>query len=850
MAGKKLAAYRAKRDFSKTPEPMGARAIAASKHVRFVIHKHAATRLHYDLRLEFGGAFHSWAVTKGPSLDPQQKRLAVEVEEHPLDYGDFEGTIPKGQYGGGTVMIWDRGLWAPEPGFDPEAAIKKGELKFVLAGEKLNGGFVLVRMKRREKDKRDNWLLIKHRDQYAIDGDDEGVLTQDRSIASGRSMAEIAAGAGKKPKPFMVKQANAANAVWDSNQGLAAQARAGATKLPDFVPPQLCRLLERPPSGPNWGHEIKFDGYRMQARIEAGQVLLYTRKGLDWTGKFPAIARALAKLPDCILDGEICAVDAGGAPRFDALQAAIADGKTDDLIYFAFDLLYERGENLKALPLRVRKARLKALFETRAPNLRYVEHFESDGASVFEAAKRMQLEGIVSKRLDAPYRSGKREDWAKIKARRGHEVVIGGWAAEGERLQALLVGAHHGNHLVYLGRVGTGFSQATAQRLFQKLDALEQTHSPFAGANAPKKERGVHWVRPELVAEIEFADWSDAGLARQASFKGLRDDKPPHEVIVEAPAKVGAAPAPSFRAGAASKTAMVRGVALSSPDKLLWPEAGLTKRDLAAYYEAVGEWMLTHIAGRPCSIIRAPDGVDKELFFQRHAMKGGSKLITLVKPRGQKEPYIQFDSVEAIIAGAQIAAIEFHPWNCQPDAPEVPGRFVFDLDPAPDVDFTRVVEAAKELRDRLAALGLVAFCKTTGGKGLHVVTPLKPDADLRWPEAKAFCQEVCRQMAADTPERYLINMSKKLRGGKIFLDYLRNDLTATAVAPYSARARAGAPVSMPISWTQARADLDPMKFNLRTAPVLVKKSKAWEDYAQGARSFHAAARKLVNNSRR
>ncbi|MEJ0061149.1 MAG: DNA ligase D [Terricaulis sp.] len=870
-ASTKLKTYRAKRDFAKTQEPSGEREAAPSKQLRFVIQKHAATRLHYDFRLEFGGVFHSWAVTRGPSLDPHEKRLAVEVEPHPLDYGDFEGTIPKGQYGGGTVMLWDRGFWAPEAGFEPEKAIKKGELKFVLAGEKLNGGWVLVRLKRREGEKRDNWLLIKHRDDYAIESDGENILKLDTSIASGRTMADIAAGKGKKPTPFMLDKKFGADAVWQSKPKRtagfqpaekASRLEAGGAKgktlarMPDFIAPQLCRTLEKPPSGANWVHEIKFDGYRIQLHAENNKAILFTRKGLDWSDKFRAIADAGAKLPDCIIDGEICAVDAKGAPDFPALQAAISEGKTRNLIYFAFDLLCVGNEDLRALPLSERKARLKTLLAKAGAQLRYVEHFTSDGASVLDAARKMQLEGIISKRLDAPYRPGRREDWAKIKTRHGHEVVIGGWTEEGQRFRSLLVGTHHDGHFAYLGRVGAGFTQDVARQLGAKLAKLEASQSPFSGANAPSKTKGVHWAKPELVAEIEFAGWSEAGIARQAAFKGLQEDKPANEVEAEdamAPqtAKLKALPLASAKPRK-NVNEIVRGVSISHPEKALWPDEGVTKLDLARYYEATGDWMLDHVKGRPCSVIRAPDGVKGELFFQRHAMLGASDLITQVKTPGEKKPYIQFDSVEALIAGAQIGAVELHPWNCQPGKPETPGRLVFDLDPAPNVPFERVIEAAKELRDRLDSIGLVGFCKTTGGKGLHVVTPFKfaRSPDLKWPEAKAFAMEFCRQMAADSPELYLINMSKKARIGKIFLDYLRNDSTATAVAPLSPRARPGAPVSMPLTWSQVRSGLDPARFNLRTVPALLAKTKAWDDYCDAERPFTPAAKRLVSKRER
>lgn len=852
MATKKLATYRKKRDFSKTAEPSGETKVSPSKHLRFVVQKHAATRLHYDVRLEFDGVFKSWACTRGPSLDPHDKRLAVETEDHPLDYGDFEGTIPKAEYGGGTVMLWDRGYWAPEPGFDPEKALKKGELKFVLAGERLKGGFVLVRMARRAGEKRDNWLLIKHRDDYAVDGHGDAVLEDDTSVASGRALKQIEDGKGAKPKPFMLRKQTAADAVWHSNKTkesakplAAPSSRKTLKSMPAFIEPALCRSVDKPPSGPLWAHEIKFDGYRTQLRAEGGKPKLLTRKGLDWTEKFAAIAKTARTLPDCIIDGEVCALDAKGNPHFDALQAALSEGDSSGLVYFAFDLLVEGDEDLRPLPLSVRKARLEALLRKSKPNIRYTKHFETTGDAAFEAAEKAGLEGIVSKRLDAPYIPGRHDTWTKAKIRGGQEVVIGGWSEDNGRFRSLLVGVQHKGHLAYAGRVGTGFNARNVAGLEKELKRVASATSPFGGETAPRAERGVKWAKPELVAEIEFAAWTEAGLVRQASFKGLRKDKPAKEVVVETPAKPSKV-APKPLTLKSSANASVAGVTISHPDKALWPDEALTKRDLAEYYEAVGAWMLDHIKGRPASIIRAPDGIQKELFFQRHAMKGSSPLITLVPVRGDKQPYVQFDSVEALVAAAQIAAVEIHPWNCQPGEPETPGRLVFDLDPAPDVEFSKVITGAKEIRDRLADIGLESFCKTTGGKGLHVVTPFaKTRAEVDWTQAKAFAHEVCAQMAADSPELYLTTMAKKDRGGRIFLDYLRNDRTATAVAPLSPRARAGATVSMPVDWSAVRSGLDPKRYTLKTTPALLTKSKPWDGYAKAAKPFLPAAKRLL-----
>ena len=921
MAKPALNQYQTKRDFSKTAEPSGEQRVAPSPRLRFVVQKHAARQLHYDLRLEWDGVFKSWAVARGPSNDPADKRLAVEVEDHPLDYGDFEGTIPKGEYGGGTVMLWDRGYWTPEGAKSTEDAFKAGDLKFTLEGGKLHGSWVLVRM-RGDKfgGKRANWLLIKHRDAGSKAGGAEALLNEDLSVASGRTMQQIADGVGKRPKPFMLAttKLRPANAVWigksaeddaetrapptPASSKPAKDAKAakpsGAVKpmrtkpvmvraMPKFIEPQLAKLVDRPPDQAGWAHEVKFDGYRAQLRVEKGRAVIRTRKGLDWTDRFTAIAKDAAELPDCIIDSEIVALDEHQLPNFGALQAALSEEKTDGLVCYVFDLLFEGREDLRMLPLSERKARLEKLLSAQGADsrIRYVAHLQSNAEAVLASACKMGLEGIVSKKLSAPYYSGRGDSWVKAKCRAGQEVVLGGWTTEEGTVRSLLAGVNRDGRLVYVGRIGTGFGREVVKMLLPKLHKLTREKNPFSGANEPAKESNVRWLKPALIAEIEFEGWTGSGMIRQAAFKGLREDKDPGDVVAETsaaqrPADTAApkrarlmpsarstpaarsmpaarstpvarsTPTKAKSASAAAGPSAVFGVSISHPDKALWPDAGdgkpVSKLDLAHYYEQVGEWMLPHLAGRPCSLVRAPNGIGGEQFFQRHAMPGMSELFDFVKVRGDKAAYVQIDRIEALAAVAQIGALELHPWNCARNDPEVAGRLVFDLDPAPDVKFDDVIAAANDIRQRLEKVGLVCFCKTTGGKGLHVVTPLMEGKKaVAWPIAKNFAHLICAQMAQDSPARYLDNMSKSKRSGRIFLDYLRNDRTATAVAVLSPRAREGATVSMPLEWKDVKKGLDSKSFTVRSAPQLLGKAKPWTGYAAGTRSLADAIKQAT-----
>ncbi|MFL5238247.1 MAG: DNA ligase D [Rhizomicrobium sp.] len=644
--------------------------------------------------------------------------------------------------------------------------------------------------------------------------------------------------------------------------------------MPAFVEPELARIVDMPAGGTLWIHEIKFDGYRMQLRVEKKRVRLLTRKALDWSHRFPEIVAEACALPDCILDGEIAALDERGISNFSSLQNALSEGKTAGLVYFAFDLLFLDGHDLCSLALTQRKELLEELLKQRLPRstrFRYVEHYQSSGQEMLDAACRTGLEGIISKRGDAPYKSGRGNDWTKAKCRGGQEIVIGGWRGDANTLRSLLAGAYKDGKFLYMGRIGTGYNVKSAGELLRKLKPLEIPRPAFANTQDVPRARDLHWVEPKVVAEVEFGTITAAGILRQASYKGLREDKSAKSVVFEAqpaaqeskpaaptaiPKPAAAKPAPEAvivgkkHVVSGHKGLSVRGIAVSNPDKPLWPATkdtpAVTKAELARYYEMAAPRILPHIAGRPLSIVRAPDGIGGEQFFQRHVVPGLQAYAKPIRITGEAKPYFSIDTAEGLVACGQVAVLELHPWGAAPGKPEVPERLIFDLDPAPDVAFESVIAAAKDMRAQLQNFAFTPFVKTTGGKGIHVVVAVKgsPKKPLTWDEAKAFARDVCLQMEREAPERYTTNMSKKVRGGKIFLDFLRNGRTATAIAPWSPRARPGALISVPLPWGKLRAGLDPSRFALPDAVKLLRAADPWKDIGSTAVSLAAARKQL------
>ena len=812
-----LEEYRRKRDFTKTAEPPPGKVTGRKKQLSYLIQKHDATRLHYDFRLELDGVLLSWAVTKGPSLDPADKRLAVRTEDHPLAYGSFEGTIPKGEYGGGTVMLWDRGTWEPEG--DPHAGLKKGHLAFQLHGERLKGAWDLIRM--RGDEKKENWLLIKKSDQEATPGSNgaflEGLAS---SVTTGRSMEEIAGGERPAKKPKSDRKADAT-----------------LKRLMDRYPEvQLATLVDEAPEGEGWVHEIKFDGYRLLGFAAGGAARLRTRNGNDWTESFPAIVEALEKLKvdSAVLDMEAVLLDAEGKSSFQALQSALGDGgRPERITAYVFDLLHLDGKDLTGLSLNERKDKLKALLaKSKGSALRYSEHFAVDGAEMYKEACAKGLEGIISKRADASYVTGRQKSWLKVKCSLRQEFIIVGYseAKSGDRaIGALYLGYKKGGALRYAGKVGTGFTMKSARELAERLRKLESAKPILTRVEAEgmgaAEWRAVHWVKPELLCEVAFTEWTGDGRIRHPSFQGLREDKDAAEVKQEKPMKSAAAPAPQSKK-AKPGSLVLAGVAISHPDRIISKEGQVTKGELAEYHAAVAPFMLPRIARHPLSLLRCPSGIDgKECFFQRSPGRGLGKDVHPFEFRhkGKRYEYLYIDDEKGLLEIIQMGAIEIHPWGASVDAIDFPDRLIFDLDPAPDVPFEALKLAAADLRQRLKRKGLENSLKCTGGKGLHITVALA--GKDRWPAVKAFGGAVADEMVAAAPEAYIATMSKAKRTGKIFIDYFRNDYTATAIADYGVRARPGAPVAVPLAWEELKGLKSASAFTMKDVLKRLKNQK-------------------------
>jgi len=811
--------YRRKRDFSRTPEPPGEEE-ARGGHL-YCIQKHAASRLHYDFRLELDGVLLSWAVPKGPSFDPREKRLAMRVEDHPVAYGSFEGVIPEGEYGAGAVVLWDRGSWTPL--LDAALALRKGELKFQLHGEKLAGRWALVKIK---GDDPKAWLLVKDRDEHArAMAEFDVVGARQESVLSGRGLAEVAIERDRLWHSRVVRPGG------EVDPGGPAEGPAGArlrlAELPAAVrgglprrqPLALATVVELPPAGDEWLHEIKHDGYRILARVDEGEVQLVSRNGKDWTKEFPQVARAVGRLRagTALVDGEVAAVLPNGHSSFQALQRR-SEGATP-LVYFVFDLLHLDGWDLRPVRLELRKQVLRHLLEGGPEALRFSDHVRGHGPEFFQQAREAGVEGVVSKRADSPYRDGRGGDWRKAKCRLSQEVVIGGWTLPSDgrpSIGALHVGFHEEGQLVYAGKVGSGFSERLLVDLLHRLEARRRESCPFASV-PPEMGRGARWVEPDLVAQVEFTEWTDDGRMRQPAFLGIREDREARHVLRERPGTLESGDAstaaagrpwealrqhapPRTRTASGDEVVDLLGVRLTHPDRVYYPDLGFTKLDLALYYVSIADSVLAHLEGRPLTLVRCPDGVGGEAFYQKKAGPWTPPQLRRFAVAGKGEEHLFLDSVPGLVALAQAGILEVHPWNARVAQLEQPDQVIFDLDPDEALPFSRVTEAARCVRALLAGKGLQSFVKTTGGKGLHVCVPLLPEQG--WEELEEFTRVVALRLAREQPAMFTANLAKAQRKGKVFVDYLRNVRGANAVGVYSTRARTGAPVSVPVEWDE------------------------------------------------
>ena len=838
--GDSLSAYRRKRDFERTPEPRPT-AAKRTKQRSFVIQKHAATRLHYDFRLEFDGVLWSWAVPKGPSYDPAEKRMAVHVEDHPVSYGSFEGTIPPKQYGAGEVIVWDRGTW--EPVGDARAGMEQGKLVFRLNGEKLAGLWELVRI-RKAGDRQDPWLLFKKKDEWA------------KPMAAYDVVSALPDSVIAKPLGLLAEReapGGRAAATRESAAPVAHDALVGAVKaaLPPTLSPQLATLSKTIPSGDDWLCEIKLDGYRVMCRIDRGKVRLITRGGHDWTARMKSLAAAIEALGvgSAWLDGEILVMNDAGVPDFNALQNAFDASRTEQILCYLFDVPFFEGYDLRKVPLQDRRRLLRQLVGLKGGDrVRFSEDFPGDVASVLDNVCRLQLEGVIAKRRDAPYVSRRTETWLKLKCGQRQEFVIGGFvdrSGAAAEVGSLLLGVYDKGRLVYTGNVGTGWDGKSGRELHRKLTRLEIDAPPFEVGDPTGRGRWSRrsataterWVRPELVAEIAFAEWTPDGHVRHASFQGLRTDKAPGEVTHERPAAPALAePAPKPVAAATTRRAAPApkptATKVSNPDRVIDPSTGLKKIDLVRYYESVADWILPHLVDRPVSLVRGPTGIGGELFFQKHGDKLGipgiRELDAALWPGHQS--LLEIASVQALVGAAQMNVIELHTWNSTAKHIDQPDRVVFDLDPGEGVVWTQLQEAAVLTRTILTELGLRSWLKTSGGKGLHVFVPLAPRLD--YDNVNGFSKAVVQHLAATIPSRFVAKSGAENRRGRIFVDYLRNGHGATTASAYSARARPGLGVSMPVRWEDLPALKSGAQWTIATARehLSFQKADPWADY--------------------
>ncbi|MGI9014743.1 MAG: DNA ligase D [Phycisphaerales bacterium] len=868
--------YHQKRDFSRTNEPRGGEdpqqtGPSSPSGRLFVVQKHAASRLHYDIRFEWDGVLKSWAVPRGPSLDPANKQLAVATEDHPMAYARFEGIIPQGEYGGGTVMVWDIGEW--EPIGDPVVQLERGDFKFRLHGHKLRGAWVLARMSGKQSDDGRNWLLIKKRDEasrpistYNVQGEEA------LSVLSGRTMDEIAAAADT------VWRDGASQLTGNTVQHEGSLQHSSKTILnPADLPgvrtahlvrelsPQLAVASASPPEGDDWLHEIKLDGYRMLCRIDGDDIRFITRNGNDWTSKLAPVVRAAQRLnvQQAWLDGEIVVLDSRGISDFNALQNAFKGYGQRPMVYYVFDLPFLGGFDLRNVALIERKGMLKQIIAAgplAAPAVQYCDHIHSRGHVVFEQAAAAGAEGIISKRVRSPYQSRRSDDWLKIKATRQQEFVVGGFTdPSGSRngFGALLLGVYDdAGALVYAGRVGTGFSDHELESLSRAMMALLTNESPFVNPTADPDWRVVHWVQPMLVGSVEFLEWTKDDVIRHPSWKGLRQDVDPPEVRREVvassePDRVSekqAEPRP-VRVVTPKKTtpdvsklsredSLIEGVRISHADRMVYPEARITKGEVAAYYAVAGPYMMQHVARRPLAVVRCPLGLAGEHFFQRERGKGWPRGISTFETEGDHGILVR--DVAGLVGLAQMGVLEMHAWNCQRDRPDRPDQLVLDLDPGPGIDWADMVAASLFVRDLVADLGLTSFIKTTGGRGTHIVVPIVRRSS--WEEVKTFTKAVADALARIAPRNFVATMQKDLRAGRIFVDYLRNQSGSTAVAAYSTRARESACVSMPLSWDDLRADLPPTVWTIRHAHqhLAAGDHDSWPSFADVKQSLTAA----------